>query len=133
MSKNFNFIEIEENGLMDFQFAILDVMKAKGISQAKFAEMLGVSRARVSQLLSAEANPTLKLVARALSVLEMKAGYELERKRSEAPAARRAGAELPASGFALMARRASQGRRAWGISEVCANENYEDYYAREAA
>lgn len=63
MSKKFDFVEIEENGLMDFQFAILDVMKAKGISQAKFADMLGVSRARVSQLLSAEANPTLKLVA----------------------------------------------------------------------
>lgn len=70
-----DFVEIEENALMDFQFAILDELNARGWSQKKLAEALGVSKARVTQMLSSEANPTLKLVARALSVLSLKSSY----------------------------------------------------------
>lgn len=64
-----------EDALMDFQFAVIDALNAKGITQVDFAEMLGVSRARVSQMLSSEANPTIKLVGRALHVLGLKANY----------------------------------------------------------
>ncbi|MBB4067158.1 helix-turn-helix domain-containing protein [Gellertiella hungarica] len=64
-----------EDALMDFQFAVIDALNARGISQTEFAELLGVSRARVSQMLSSEANPTIKLVGRALDVLGLKAEY----------------------------------------------------------
>lgn len=68
-------IEAEERALTDFQFAIIDSMNEQGVSQADLAKLLGVSPARVSQLLSPEANPTLKLVGRALKALNMRADY----------------------------------------------------------
>ncbi|KQZ32162.1 hypothetical protein ASD50_13810 [Mesorhizobium sp. Root552] len=71
-----DFITAEENALMDFQFAILDELEARAWTQARLAEELGVTRARVSQMLSSEANPTLKLAARALTVLGLKAEYD---------------------------------------------------------
>lgn len=64
-----------EDALMDFQFAVIDALNAKGITQVEFAEMLGVSRARVSQMLSSDANPTLRLVGRALHALGLKTCY----------------------------------------------------------
>lgn len=64
-----------EDALMDFQFAVIDAMNAKGISNSQFAELLGVSRARVSQMLSSDANPTIKLVGRALAVLGLETKY----------------------------------------------------------
>ncbi|WP_292075756.1 helix-turn-helix transcriptional regulator [Mesorhizobium sp.] len=70
-----NEIQAEERALTDFQFAIIDAMNERGVSQSDLANMLGVSRARVSQLLSPEANPTLKLVGRALKALDMRAEY----------------------------------------------------------
>lgn len=78
-------IEAEERALTDFQFAIIDAMNERGISQAELAKMLGVSRARVSQLLSPEANPTLKLVGRALKALSMRADYVWAARKSEKP------------------------------------------------
>jgi transcriptional regulator with XRE-family HTH domain len=80
-----NEIRAEENALMDFQFAIIDALNEKGLSQSQFAEMLGVSAARVSQMLSSEANPTIKLVGRALLLLDLKASYfpRNKEKRSE--------------------------------------------------
>lgn len=68
-------IRVEENALMDFQFAIIDALNERNMTQAQFAEVLGVSRARVSQMLSSTANPTLKLVGRALALLGLKAAY----------------------------------------------------------
>lgn len=68
-------IEAEEAALTDFQFAIIDAMNEGGISQAELAKRLGVSRARITQLLSSEANPTLKLVGRALAALSLRSEY----------------------------------------------------------
>ncbi len=70
-----NMIEAEEDALMDFQFAIIDALRTQGLSKAEFAEILGVSRSRVSQMLNSTANPTLKLVGRALAVLGIKNTY----------------------------------------------------------
>ncbi|WP_105371691.1 helix-turn-helix domain-containing protein [Neorhizobium huautlense] len=64
-----------EDALMNYQFAVLDAMQEKSITKAELAKMLGVSRARVSQMLSSEANPTIKLVGRALHVLGLRADY----------------------------------------------------------
>ena len=72
-----------EDALMNFQFAVLDAMQEKSITKAELAKMLGVSRARVSQMLSSEANPTIKLVGRALHVLGVDVDYYSASKRDE--------------------------------------------------
>ncbi|ASY58481.1 hypothetical protein SS05631_c35670 [Sinorhizobium sp. CCBAU 05631] len=60
---------------MDFQFALIDAMRERGMTKAELAEALGVTRARVSQLFSSEANPTIKLAARALHAVGLKNEY----------------------------------------------------------
>jgi transcriptional regulator with XRE-family HTH domain len=62
-------IEAEENLLIDFHFQIQEMMSAKGISRTELAEKAGVSKARLSQILSNEANPTLKSMARLFHAL----------------------------------------------------------------
>src|SRR5688500_10983979 len=87
-------IHAEEDALMDFQFALIDAMRERGMTKAELAKALGVSRARVSQLFSSEANPTLKLAARALHAVGMKSSFcsltpssEAETKSEAAPVA----------------------------------------------
>ena len=121
-----DFIEAEENALMDFQFALLDELEARGWTQARLAEELGVSRARVSQMLSSEANPTLKLVGRALAVLGLRANYSDVKEVCATKTQ-----DLPfdifgAEGFAARALQAREADRAWGVSVPHANENYAD-------
>lgn len=65
----------EEDALIDFQFALIDAMRERGMTKAELAVTLGVSRARVSQLFSSSANPTLKLAARALFAVGLKNHY----------------------------------------------------------
>lgn len=77
-------IEAEENALTDFQFAIIDAMNESGISKSELAKRMGVSRARITQLLSSDANPTLKLVGRALAALNLRSEY-LSIKKSGSP------------------------------------------------
>ncbi|MHB2265058.1 helix-turn-helix domain-containing protein [Aliihoeflea sp. PC F10.4] len=84
-----HFIEAEENALMDFQFAILDELEARDWSQKQLAEALGVSNSRVSQMLSPDANPTLKLTARALKVLGLFADYKTASAASASEASSR--------------------------------------------
>ncbi|UXN61561.1 helix-turn-helix domain-containing protein [Phyllobacterium zundukense] len=132
----YDFIEAEENALMDFQFAILDAMKSKGITQARLAELLGVTRARVSQLLSSEANPTIKLVGRALHVLDIKADYQsklVKYGRRHTDRENRVVEATADRGFAIMACQAREAYRAWGAQETYANENYADDLILEAA
>ncbi|MGF0524565.1 helix-turn-helix transcriptional regulator [Agrobacterium pusense] len=124
-----DFIEVEENGLMDFQFAILDELESRALSQTDFAKMLGVSKSRVSQLLSSEANPTLKLASRALKVLGLEARYEqIAKKRVNRHA------DVKSSSLVLMA--AYHGKMvmaAWGQVQVHANENEHDISVYESA
>lgn len=68
-------IHAEEDALIDFQFALIDAMNERGMTKAELAKVLGVSRARVSQMFSSSANPTLKLAARALFAVGMKHQY----------------------------------------------------------
>lgn len=76
-------INAEEDALIDFQFAMIDAMRETGMTKAELAEILGVSRARVSQLFSAGANPTLKLAARALHAVGLKNTYGEHRAAPE--------------------------------------------------
>jgi transcriptional regulator with XRE-family HTH domain len=62
-------IEAEENLLIDYQFLIQELMVAKGISRARLAALTGLSVARLSQIMSPEANPTVKTMARILHAL----------------------------------------------------------------
>lgn len=62
-------VEAEENFLIDCQFLIQDLINAKGISRSELAKRAGISKSRLSQILSAEANPTVKTFARLFHVL----------------------------------------------------------------
>jgi transcriptional regulator with XRE-family HTH domain len=61
--------EAEENLLIDFQFLVQELMVAKGITRAQLSEKTGISVARLSQIMSSQANPTVKTMARVLHAL----------------------------------------------------------------
>jgi transcriptional regulator with XRE-family HTH domain len=73
--KNIDYIAAEEDALLKFQFALIDAMSEAGLTKADLAKALGVSRARVSQMLDSDANPTLKVIARAFAVLDYDLKY----------------------------------------------------------
>ncbi|MBN9335790.1 helix-turn-helix transcriptional regulator [Devosia sp.] len=79
-----DYIAIEEDAVLKFQFALIDAMNEAGLTKAELAKALGVSRARVSQLLDSEANPTLKVMARALHFLGYIAEYGAIERIAEA-------------------------------------------------
>ncbi len=56
-------VEDEDNLLIDYQFLLQERMSQKGISQSVLADCAGISRARLSQILSDDANPTVKTFA----------------------------------------------------------------------
>ncbi len=55
-------IEAEEDSLIDCQFLIQELMVKKAMTRTALAEKVGISKARLSQILSADANPTLKTI-----------------------------------------------------------------------
>lgn len=62
-------IEAEQNFVLDVQFLILDLLREKGMTKEQLAAALGVSKARVSNMLSADANLTVRSIGRALHAL----------------------------------------------------------------
>lgn len=66
---------VAEDALIDFQFAVIKAMKDQGISQSELADKLGITRPRMSQILSSDANPTLKLVGRIIAALDLRTQY----------------------------------------------------------
>jgi transcriptional regulator with XRE-family HTH domain len=56
-------VEAEENLLVDYQFLLQERMSKKGLSQGALAERAGISDARLSQIMSDNANPTVKTFA----------------------------------------------------------------------
>jgi len=57
-------IEAEENFVLDAQFLLQDLMAEQGISRAELSRRAGISKARISQLMKAGANPTLRNLAK---------------------------------------------------------------------
>lgn len=57
-------VESEENLLIDFQFLLQEALTEKQISLSELAQRAGLSKARISQLMGPEANPTIKNMAR---------------------------------------------------------------------
>ena len=62
-------VEAEENFLIDIQFLLQQALTDKGVTRSDLAKKLGVSKARLSQIFAAEANPTVKSVARLFHAL----------------------------------------------------------------
>lgn len=133
--ESLDFINAEENALMDFQFALIDAMNERGMTQAELAETLGVTRARISQLLSSEANPTIKLVGRALAAVGLKAEYA--RKAKPSAKVREVASSFREhswkGGFAVIACQAIAVNSLWGDESYAANENRWDRCELEAA
>jgi transcriptional regulator with XRE-family HTH domain len=57
-------IAAEENLVIDFQFLIEELMIKNGMTRSMLAARAGITTARLSQLMSSEANPTTKSLAR---------------------------------------------------------------------
>jgi transcriptional regulator with XRE-family HTH domain len=65
-------LEAEEYLLATVAFVLADAMERSGLTQYQLAERLGVSEARVSQLLNAVGNPTVRTLARVADALNCK-------------------------------------------------------------
>ena len=65
-------IEAEENFLIDFQFLVQDLIESKRVSRGDLAKRAGISKSRLSQLLNAEANPSVKTFGRLFHALNAK-------------------------------------------------------------
>jgi len=78
-----DFVEAEEDLLIDFQFLVQDVLNAKGVSKTELAKRTGISKARLSQILSAEANPSVKTFARLFHALGVKVEPKIASHRSD--------------------------------------------------
>jgi transcriptional regulator with XRE-family HTH domain len=61
--------EAEENLLIDYQFLLQEVLTQKGVTISQLAEKAGLSKGRISQIMGAEANPTVKTFARLFHAL----------------------------------------------------------------
>lgn len=59
----------EENLVIDAQFLIQSILTEKGVSRSELAAKLGMTKARVSQMMKADANPTLRSLARVFHAL----------------------------------------------------------------
>lgn len=73
-------IVAEVDLVIDFQFLVQDLVENRGLNRSELAEKIGISRARLSQLLSSGANPTLHNVARILYALGEEASISVKRK-----------------------------------------------------
>src|SRR4051794_37859398 len=56
-------IEAQEDLVIDAQFLLHDLMIEHGVSKAELARRIGISKARLSQIFNAKANPTLRTMA----------------------------------------------------------------------
>ena len=69
--------------VIDFQFLVQDLAETSQLSRTELADRIGISKARLSQLLGSGANPTLHNVARILHALGEKASISVKRKNAK--------------------------------------------------
>lgn len=126
-------IRSEEDILLDFQACLIEGMRKLGVNQAEFADRLGVSKARVSQMLSSDANPTIKQIGRCLAALEAAWSFDALETKSASPefkprlSRRSPSVELIAAG----AFRQINSSHVWSVNTKVANQN--KHRMREAA
>ena len=77
-------IVAEEDLIIDAQFLIQEALDERGITRSELAQCTGISKARLSQLMRAEANPTLRTLAKLFYALDDQ--LCLSRKRGSAQA-----------------------------------------------
>lgn len=63
-------IEAEEHLLIDCQILLQETISNKNMTRSALAERAGISKARLSQLMRPEANPTVKTMARLFHALD---------------------------------------------------------------
>ncbi len=63
-------IEAEENLVIDTQFLIQETLNDRGMTRADLARLTGISKARLTQVMKPDANPTLRTLARLFEALD---------------------------------------------------------------
>ena len=76
--------EAEQDIVLDVQFMLLDLIAEKGLTRAQAAKLAGISSARFSQLMKAEANPTLRTVAGLFLALGDRVSVERKSQKKKA-------------------------------------------------
>ncbi|WP_414831675.1 hypothetical protein [Afifella sp. YEN Y35] len=123
----------EQDALLDVQFAIMDILRDSGVSKEELARRLAVSKSRVSQLFSPDANLTIRQIARVYDALD----------RVFVPTSRSVGAGEKDAGCWMLGvdrlRESLQNVKPFTVVDHPANENYTefggpwDHVAMEAA
>ncbi|KAA9349511.1 helix-turn-helix transcriptional regulator [Ochrobactrum sp. Sa2BUA5] len=72
---------VSEDYIIAFQATLRTALKEKEMSHADLADVLGISRSRVSQLFMEGTNPSIRYVGLVLFRL----GYTMEFKKQESP------------------------------------------------
>lgn len=62
-------IEREESLVTEVQYLVQELMNERGINRVQLAELLGISKSRVTQLLGDNANPTLRTLVAVFDAL----------------------------------------------------------------
>jgi len=73
-------IEAEENLVIDMQFCLQDALNRKKITRAELSRRTGFSQRKLSNLMKAGADPSLKTIAAIFDALELKVKIAAVRK-----------------------------------------------------
>lgn len=66
---------------LDISIAVIEAMDVKGMTQKKLSELMGISAARVSQLLNMQANFTLETIAKFELALDIRFFEDIRTKK----------------------------------------------------
>lgn len=109
-SAEVRFARAEQYALATVAFVLTDAMESSGLSQRRLAQQLGVTEARISQVLNATGNPPIKSLARFADALKCKLKVEFARVA--------AAAEDQPSHHALMQRTPIRRDRAEALARI---------------
>ena len=65
----------EEAPEREFIFSMIHARKAKQLTQTQLAKLTGISQGKISKIERGEANPTLKVMAKIATALDMTIGF----------------------------------------------------------
>lgn len=112
--KDFDLARAEVSFILDIQMAVQSAMDLKGLNQSDLARLMGVSEARVSQMMRGSGtNMQAKTVGAVAHALHMKPCIYFEEAGAESNC-------VPMSGWVS---RSKNEREAWGRA-AAANQNY---------
>jgi len=76
-------IDASIDALLDIQFAIIDIMEEKSLSKKDLAVRLGVTPARISQMLASGANPSIRQIGRVFHALGVERPFKYLVRREQ--------------------------------------------------